>query len=422
MMIYKPEFKFTFHSVNTTFGLVGLVFYLFNHSKQSFYSYNGAHYKKILKTYYPVILVSMLSILINMSLDLHYVTYIITCILCFFMVYLGMWGIYRVYGEITPKILMDFFIIAAFIHLGVSLAKYASSSINDIVTSMLRLSEGDEIAMSRTMGSRLQGFGATYFTSGIINGFIMIMMGFTMMSEKLSSGKKAYYIVSFVIILILAMMNARTAMIGGAIGALLIIISYLKDSKHLFTNVMSIVAAISITFLIATLIPGSGIDFETLYNFGFEMVFALEGGSTSTYTTDVMVSQYSIMPDNLKTWLIGDAHWVGATSYTYYMKTDIGVFRNLFYFGVIGSFYFYMYNWKILKLSITRNNIFGKLSMHVVFVLFVYTMILNFKGATDLFYYVLPFFFCGKRMTSISFKNHFKKRDEKFVLFNDKVV
>jgi len=398
LMIYKPEFRFTFHSVNTTFGLIGFAFFCMNHSKKDFLTYNAATYKPIIRTYLPVIVVSILSVIINMSFDLHFITYIITLGLYYFMAYLGAWGIYKVYGEITPRILLNFYIVAAFIHLGVSLARFANPAVNDILLSILRMSEADQLGLEHTMGGRLQGFGASFFTSGIINGFILIMIAFTLFEEHFSLTKKVFYVISFVFIFVIGLMNARTVMIGGGIGAFILLLSFMRDSKHFITNTIAIGLTVMAIIYVLSLIPSSDIDFDTLSNFGFEMFRALEEGDTSTHSTDTMVSQYSIMPDNLKTWLIGDAMWKGRNSWDYYMGTDIGVFRNLFYFGIIGSICFYLYNWKTLELSIKRNRIFGITSKYVVITLFLYTMILNFKGANDLFYYVLPYYFCGRKM------------------------
>jgi len=80
------------------------------------------------------------------------------------------------------------------------------------------------------------------------------------------------------------------------------------------------------------------------------------------------------------------------------MGTDIGIFRNLFYFGILGSIFLYLYNWKTLNNSVRKNRVFGSISKYVVLTLFLYTMVLNFKGPTDLFYYILPYYFCGRRI------------------------
>lgn len=53
-----------------------------------------------------------------------------------------------------------------------------------------------------------------------------------------------------------------------------------------------------------------------------------------------------VFPDNLKTWIIGDGYfsnpyntdpfYIGTRSRGYYMGTDVGYLRFIFYFGLIG--------------------------------------------------------------------------------------
>ena len=399
LMIYKPEFIFFYPSVNTFFGLVGLCFYFMNFTSKKVLIYEkGFGVKPVLQTYYPVLVFCVLSIIVNMSSDLHYVRYFISLVLFYFMAYLGAWGFYKVYGEITPKKVTDFFIAAALLHLGVSLARFAVPSVNDFITSLIRMSEADKLGMEHTAGGRLQGFGAAFFTSGIINGFILIMIAFTYYTEKLSSLTRIIYLVSFVVIFVIGLMNARTIMIGGGIGAVILFLAFLKGGgiNVLKSIVMVGVAAIVLFWSSSKVLTTSDIDFELLSDFGFELFRAMESGE-GTRTTDIMISQYSILPDNPKTWIIGDARWTGDKGWDYYGGTDIGFGRNLFYFGIIGSILLYLYNYNILKITFRRRNFFGKTTKYVVAVLFIYTLILNAKGPADLYFYVLPYYFCMRK-------------------------
>ena len=59
-----------------------------------------------------------------------------------------------------------------------------------------------------------------------------------------------------------------------------------------------------------------------------------------------------VFPDNLKTWLIGDGYfgtpdddpnYLGASMSGYYMGTDVGYLRFIFYFGIFGLLAFSLF-------------------------------------------------------------------------------
>lgn len=395
LMIYKPEFIFIYPSVNTFFGILGLGFYLTRRTyRYQIISNSKAYYKPLFISYLPVVFICLFSIVINASVELHYVKYFVSIVLYYFMAYLGAWGFYKVYSEVTPKILINYFVAAALLHVGISLAMFANSTINDLLLSLIRVSKGEADVMDITLGSRLQGFGATFYTSGLINGYILIILAFTMYVESFSFPKKMIYLVAYVIIFVVGIMIARTIMIGGAIGLLVILYSMLHSGKDLFKNILIILfSAIFLVFVGIKFISASGIDFEQLSQFGFEMFRMLAEGETSSHSTDSMMNMYDVIPDNLKTWIIGDSQWVGKNG-GYYKEVDIGYLRNIFYFGILGSLFFYLYNWVVLKRVVLQKNVFGNKSKIVFLTLIFYTVVLNFKGTVDLYYYILPYYFC----------------------------
>ena len=100
-----------------------------------------------------------------------------------------------------------------------------------------------------------------------------------------------------------------------------------------------------------------------------------------------------IFPDNLKTWFIGDGYfdnpyysdsepyYVGPKMGGYYMGTDVGYLRFIYYFGLIGLFVFSTFMLKIGQILMNR--------FHEERVMFLIIILLNFivwfKVSTDLF-------------------------------------
>ena len=134
--------------------------------------------------------------------------------------------------------------------------------------------------------------------------------------------------------------------------------------------------------------------------FAFEGFFSLwEDGEWQTTSNDRLVNMY-VWPDNLKTWLIGDgyfespyftdAYYIGkGGGSAFYMHTDVGYCRFLFYFGLLGTLAFIYFMFNAAKVCFTR---FSNYKM-----LFLLILLLNYivwlKVASDLFS-VFALFLC----------------------------
>ena len=393
-MIYKPEFVFIPQSDNTFFGLIGLCVYIFNKTlRNQIIIYSRGYPFPLFKAYIPVLLVALLSISINMTTEILYVKYFISIVFSYFMVYLGMIGFYKIYKEVTPQIIIKYLIFASLIHVIISLLMFVVPTINDLLNSLVKLNEDEIDKLESTFGARLQGFGALFYTSGLINGFVLIMIAISLYLYKTSITQKILYLLSFAVIFIIGIMIARTIMIGGAFAFMILVVSLFKNPRHIARNLITLgIASFLFDILLVKVVETSNADFALLSDFGFEIFKVLFEGGGSTHSTDSMLNMYKILPESEKTWLIGDALWI--QNGLYYKEVDIGYLRNIFYFGIIGSAFLYLYNYRCLSIIISKRYVFGSISKKITILLFLYVLILNFKGTIDLYTYILPFYFC----------------------------
>lgn len=103
-----------------------------------------------------------------------------------------------------------------------------------------------------------------------------------------------------------------------------------------------------------------------------------------------------VFPDNWVTWLIGDGYaanpmdktlssfdpyYTGPVYHGFYMGTDIGYLRYIFYFGLVGTFVFSLFMWKSAWACIHR---FKDYKMMFLMILLV-NYIGWFKVSTDIF-------------------------------------
>ena len=163
------------------------------------------------------------------------------------------------------------------------------------------------------------------------------------------------------------------------------------NASRLFSTVLVIAA---ILFALVKLSEDFAEQLETLFEFAFEMFFNLaESGSLSTGSTDTLMTMYDAIPTTFKSWIIGDAKWDTATGY--YKGTDVGYLRNIWYFGIVGMGTLLYYYYRTLKIIFVERNTGIERPWLLMLTLFAYVVILNFKGPADLFFYVIPLYFCS---------------------------
>lgn len=155
---------------------------------------------------------------------------------------------------------------------------------------------------------------------------------------------------AFFIVGILGSMISRTTSIGIILGILLWLLLLIKNNNNSkeYSNVVETFKTLGIFIIL--LLPiiiylyNTDPTFYANLRFGFEGFFSLvEKGSWDVRSNEQMLSMV-IWPDNFKTWLIGDGYFENpmndyyyiGPAYHYYMGTDVGYCRFIFYFGLLG--------------------------------------------------------------------------------------
>ena len=252
---------------------------------------------------------------------------------------------------------------------------------------------------------RLYGIGASLDVGGSRFAVVLISLGFLMVQNKEDRGNipQLLLIVPFIIITVLGNMIARTTIIGTAIGLLFIILSDIRNiGRHKYGDdyhspfgywiiALSVLVPVSIFFY--SISP----QFNELVRFGFEGFFAyFETGEWSTDSSAKLESMI-VWPEELRTWIIGDGYFENqrndpnysgtATTNGFYMGTDIGYLRFIFYFGIVGLI---TISAVMIYAGIISIKAFPKYSL-----LFLLAVLCNFiiwlKVSTDLFPYLSIF-------------------------------
>jgi hypothetical protein len=144
--------------------------------------------------------------------------------------------------------------------------------------------------------------------------------------------------------------------------------------------------------------------------FAFEGFFSLaEKGEWDVHSNNRLMEMY-VFPDNAKTWIIGDGYfdgpsntdpyYVGPTMTGFYMWTDVGYLRFIFYFGLIGLAAFMFFFVKCGQVCAHKFRNYALL----FWLLMLLNFIIWFKVSTDIFV-VFALFLCISQEDNDSYEN-----------------
>ena len=240
--------------------------------------------------------------------------------------------------------LFDSIVIISILQAFISFVFFFNNNIYESYVSMLSpgFSQNflDRIHLIET---RLIGVSSSFFTGGVkysIAFLILIILPY--LNNSLICRNKLIYTLSFIIIMTAGIMTARTFFVIIPLGLFLFSIIKKGNFKKLIVNIIpKTLIIVLILYGISTFFIDKS-DLEKRYNFVFEMFINYqESGELTTVSTDTMKDMY-VFPKTLKTWIIGDGRMVNEDQ-SYYMHTDIGYSRLIFYFGIIFTVIYLLY-------------------------------------------------------------------------------
>ncbi len=342
-------------------------------------------------------LIVFYSVTINGTYDMAYGRYIVSMIIWLAAAYLVCSMIYAVHGRIDVKLVCYYLIGVCVAQCFMALFIDNISSIKDFVNSHIEQGQG---FLDAKNVNRLYGIGASLDVAGSRFSAVLVAVAFLIVAHKNDKGiYLSLLIISFFVIAIAGNMIARTTTVGMLLA--LIYMSYeLLCKRNNNRKLIYWICGLSLSMLpLLVYIYDSSPEFKRLIHFGFEgFVSILEKGEWYT-TSNETLSKMIVFPDNGKTWLIGDGYFdnpaatnpyfIGEVKGGFYMGTDIGYLRFIFYCGAIGLITFIIYFIKVTQTCINR---FAKYK--VLFLMFLaVNMLVWLKVSTDIFL-VFALFLC----------------------------
>lgn len=275
--------------------------------------------------------------------------------------------------------LLEWILYITLIQAILSLIIFFIPSLKEIYLDIIkRQNELAEHAAIRESAFRLMAVSKIQYANMAVMYGIALLGAVTLPFSKESKlyKRKLLYFTSLIIIVVAGVLTARTFFL--ILICVLLYLWYLLWKKNGLISILKVLLTVFIILILffsgMSLLEDS--KYISTYKWAFEWYFSLlENGTFETSSTNNLKSMF-IFPDNVKTWLIGDGR-LNAANGGFYKNTDVGYFRNLFYWGIIGSLLFYFVQYQYFL--ITKRTTHQILIKFFLSFIMIWVLIYNFK-------------------------------------------
>ena len=346
-----------------------------------------------------VSLIGLVSITYNNTVDYAYASYLISMWVWLSAALVVCTLIERVHGKLSVPLICHYLIAVSVTQCMLALLIDFNPAVKDVVDTYI---SQDQEFLNKV--ERIYGIGAWLDVAGSRFSACLIMIAYLVYQakEELTTKQIWAYFIAYAIIVVVGNMMARTTSVGIVVGIFFFAVitkpwstSISQSSWRLLKNFLLLLAiAIPVVYVLYT----TNDQFYKLFRFAFEAFFNyFEHGEFETSSTNTLQTMY-VFPETFKTWLIGDGYFSspGSDPYYfgklvggYYMGTDVGYLRFIFFFGVPGLIAFSSF------IIYSAQTVMSKLPNYKT--MFALLLLSNFmiwlKVATDLFL-IFALFIC----------------------------
>lgn len=334
------------------------------------------HLVSVLCGLLPMSIVSICSGIFNHTYDFQFFFYAFSQVAIFFAAYFLSC---QIKVELMHRDLLCFInryvVLVIALQSILTVCMYFFNGFGDFMRSLISMDELSNSVYENTEGTRFLGWGSYFFGAGVINGLGLILVVYLYLSGQIKAFICSLF---YVVILLVGILMARTTLIGFVV-SLLFLLSWRWNNVFLIKRKIKWILSFGLILSLLLVAVFYLVDTQILF-WAFELFFNLiENGEFSTDSTDALQTMY-VLPFSIKTYIIGDGLFSLGNSY--YMDTDVGFLRLLYYGGIPAVIAYYFYSYWIVRKTINLG--ISSLSRRLLCVLFLYTLILNVKGLVDL--------------------------------------
>ena len=346
-----------------------------------------------------VSLIGLVAVTYNETYDYTYATYIVSMWVWLSAAYVVVTFMRALHGYMSVELVCNYLIGVCTAQCILALLLDGFPVFKDVVNTYVSgfgFVENDQL----NNGGRLYGIGAGLDVAGLR--FSAVLCAIAHITSRIASTTcRKYiwiYLVCFVIIGLVGNMISRTTTVGVGLALVYWLLSLFR-SGCAHENIYLwkwLIGTIVVALLIIIPLYNVNPNFRANTRFAFEGFFSLvEKGRWDVHSNNILKTMY-VFPDNFKTWLIGDGYmksprndpyYTGEIVGGYYMGTDVGYLRFIFYFGIFGLLTFISF-----FISITQGCMKKFPAQSLLFLFFLAVNMAGwFKVSTDIFLVFAPF-------------------------------
>lgn len=355
-------------------------------------------------------LVCYVAVIYNATNDYTYVTYIVSMWVWLFGAYALVRIIGWLHGHISLSLVGGYIaavcVAQCIFALGYEYSVWFANKVDSLHIGLVLIYDTKE---------RMQGFSAALDPAGIRFAASLVIIAYAAVNGTPRwKGFRPCMMLAFCMTAVVGNMIARTTSVGALLGLLYLL--YVGLAGNHIQKLAARNTCLWLGCLLALAIPymvdkyNSDENFREDLRFGFEGFFSLaETGKWEVSSNDILKNMI-VFPDNTKTWVIGDGYienpskgrdpyYVGENYTGYYKNTDIGYLRFIFYCGLTGLICFIGFFIYVTMSCIHRYPRFKML----FFILLLLTFGIWAKVSTDIFQFFAIFLAIPPSLMSYSY-------------------
>jgi hypothetical protein len=294
-----------------------------------------------------VSIVSFLSITINQTPDTSYVTYLVSFSVWLSAAFAVCYLIKAVHGRIDVQLVLNYLVAVCLAQCIFALWIDSSPSFARWVDTVFRFGQ----VLIRAL-KRLYGIGAMLDVAGLRFSVVLVGLAFYLAEviKPLQLGERILYIVCFFAISVIGNMIARTTLVGTGLGAAVIVVClFMKPNDPNASNLpvfFSWFGLLVVGLVTCIVLYNTNPNARNYFRFAFEGFFSLAEKGYWEVSSNEKLKTMVVWPETIHTWIIGDGYFENSrndinylgesTELGFYMGTDVGYLRFIFYFGIIG--------------------------------------------------------------------------------------
>ena len=297
-----------------------------------------------------VSLSGIIAVVYNATTDLSYASYVVSFFVWMGGAYFVVSSIRFLHGKVTPLMVINYLAAICVVQCVIALLISRNPLVKDFVDSFL----GGDGFMGK-LENRMYGIGCALDVAGLKFSCVLVAISFVVMNglcqPKLQT---TIYWIAYLVIAVVGNMIGRTTSVGVVVSLIYILVHCILYGYREFLRSRVLPLLLMMIALLPLLIYLYNNSPETREDlrFGFEGFFSLaETGRWETNSNN-RLSDMFVLPDNPKTWIIGDGYFDnpysdpnfnGDNPTEFYKGTDVGYLRFIYYFGVIGLISFVVF-------------------------------------------------------------------------------